>query len=221
MKIRLLILSMLVIVYSSQGQTIFVKFGPSLSKVTWTSSIADLNYAGTKVDTKSIIGFNAITGVNYLSFKYFYLSSGIGLIQKGSSETAITLNNEDYHRDTSQGTNILNYFTLNTTFNIKILIKQILEPYIFVGPKIDYLFSYSEKGEIRQYDHTKINKLSYGILYGGGINFNINRIQLGIVFEKEFNINKLVDEKYISIYKQTYKYYDNTFTIDVFIGVKF
>ena len=208
---------MLMIVTSSYGQTIFLQFGPSISKTTWTTSL--VNERG--VDTKSIIGFNAIAGINYLNFKYFNLCSGLGIIEKGGSETVRTYSLELYHYDTTKATKRLYYFTMNTTCNLRVPIKDLIEPYIFVGPRLDYLFSDSQKGEVHQSQNTeKLNKLSYGLLFGGGINFKLKRILLGLVCNYYYNINKVVNKKDISTNNETYKYYDNTFTVNAYIGYK-
>ena len=207
---------------SGHSQTIFLKFGPSFSKLTWSETTNN-----TKPDEKGIIGFNVIGGVNYLNFKYFNLSSGIGFIRKGGIEHwFISGNDPTYRTDTAK----LNFLTINTTFNLKVPIIKIIEPFIFVGPRLDYLFSYSENEVfIKDYDDAKkLNKVIYGILLGGGINFRVKRFQLGIDFDYYLNINKLIDY-HLTYYTNdsvgwrelTNKIYDNTFTVNAMIGYKF
>jgi len=224
MKTRLLILSFLIFVSTSHGQTIFLKLGPSFSMLTWKSNAP---YSDSYDNTPNFnIGFDAIAGVNYLNFKYFNLSSGIGCIQK-SGYNIITIQNGEYGPNSKNHiTTRLNFLTINTTFNLKIPIKKSIEPNIFIGPRLDYLFSKND-GILKQvYDVSKINKVIYGILCGAGINFNVKRFQLGLVVDYYFNINKLVD--YTKTYNLsngsreiTEKIYDNTFTINALIGFKF
>jgi hypothetical protein len=219
MKTRLLFFLLLIIVSTSNGQTIFLRFGPSFSILTWKSSANE-----SKPIPKFNIGLDAMAGVNYLNFKYFNLSSAIGYIQKGGSETITKDNYEFFTTKTTQFTSRLNFFTLNTTFNFKIPIKGFVEPNIFAGPRIDYLFSYNKDAIFNQLSYYKLNKVIYGILCGGGINFNIKRFQLGLVLDYYLNINKLVDCHMISSIgydSGTIKIYDNTFTLNALIGFKF
>jgi hypothetical protein len=225
MKTRFLLFSLMIIAFISHGQTIFLKFGPSFSNIKEQIPSDYISEIG-----KDIIGFDAIVGVNYLNFKYFNLSSGIGFIQKGGTVTqAIHGNDPTWHNDTAR----LNFLTINTTFNLKIPIIKFIEPYIFFGPRLDYLFSYSEKNGylFKDYDYyKKLNKVIYGILLGGGINFKVKRFQLGLGFDYYINMNKLVDysqTNYVTGYggtgswEYTSKISDNTFTINALIGFKF
>jgi len=221
MKTRLFLCSLMIIVSTGNGQTIFLKFGPSFSRLAYSNAWTD------KISVKDfIVGYDAIVGVNYLNFKYFNLSSGIGLIQKGGNiDFADKVTNEagSYHH---KSTTRLNFLTINTTCNLGLPIKEILKPYIFVGPRLDYLFSYDEtSGFINNFYHqNKVNKLIYGILFGAGINFNIKRFQLGLVADYYLNINKLVNYKGVSSlgdHEDTYIINDNTFTLNALIGYKF
>ena len=221
MKTRLLFISLLIIVATSHGQTIFLKFGPSYSKITYKSPIIIVNPEKTSKET-GIIGFNVLAGVNYLNFKYFNLSSGIGFIQKGGEEDFWTADlDPSLHNSIFR----LNFFTINTTFNLKIPIKEFIEPYIFFGPRLDYLFSYSDGKDRFIYElnyNKKLNSIIYGILFGGGINFKVKRFILGLNFDYYFNLNKLVD--YYRTYHNQYskeQLYDKTFTINALIGFKF
>ena len=114
----------------------------------------------------------------------------------------------------------LNFLTINTTFNLKVPILQIIEPYIFVGPRLDYLISYSENDHLlKDFNYFKVlNKVIYGIITGGGINFKVKSFQLGLVFDYYLNVNKLVD---IKTDYTTNQISDNTFTINACFGYKF
>ena len=226
MKTRFLILSLLLIVATSHGQIIFLKLGPAVSKIYEQNTDDYISGHG-----ENIIGFTAMAGVNYLNFKYFNLSTGIGYIQKGGTVTQpIYGNDPTWHKETAR----LNFLTINTTVNLKIPIIKLIEPYIFVGPRLDYLFSYSEKnGHIfRDFDNDKkLNKVIYGILLGGGINFKVKRFQFGFGFDYYYNLNKLVGYSETIYYtdgwgktyakENTYNYYENTYTITALVGFKF
>jgi Outer membrane protein beta-barrel domain len=219
MKTRLLFFSLLIIVVTSHGQTIFLKFGPSFSKLIWNNSIVY-----DEVFDKSIIGFDAIAGINYLNFKYFNLISEAGNIQKGGSKATMGCVSIGNNHEIARNTIRLNFLTINTVFNLKIPIKEWTEPYIFAGPRIDYLLSYSENEDfIKHFDEAKeLNKVSYGLILGGGINFKVKRFQLGLVFDYYLTMNKLVNYSITvststGMREVTNKLYDNTFTINALI----
>jgi hypothetical protein len=217
MKTRLLVLFFSAIFFTSQGQTIFLKFGPSFSKVTWTTYLINQN----DVETKTIVGVDFLAGINYLNFKYFYLSSGIGYIQKGSTENVSFDSYEFFRNWTQTATTRLHYATINTTFNVRYPIKNFIEPYISVGPRFDYLFAQSQKGEVDQKPkRPDLNTISYGLLFGGGINFSVKRILFGIDFDYYFDLTDVVDKKSASTNGQTYTYYNSTFAINLLIGLK-
>jgi Outer membrane protein beta-barrel domain len=216
MKTRVLLFSLILLGTTINGQTIYLKIGPSFSKLSWNNSIINEDPFN-----KGIIGFDAIAGINYLNFKYFNLSSNVGFIQKGGSESLTLTGALGDSLITVKETEKLNFVTINTTLNLKIPVKKILEPYIFVGPRLDYLISYKENiAFIKQFDDAgKLNKFSYGLLLGGGINFNVKKIRLGITLDYYLNMNKLVnDEAKTGV---TNKLYDNTFAINALIGYKF
>jgi len=202
---------MVIMVSVCHGQTIFLKFGPAFSKLSYTSTTCQVS------QQESIIGYDAIAGINYLNFKYFHLSSGFGFIQKGGIENyEIFQNDPRWVTETAR----LNFLTINTTFNLKVPILQIIEPYIFVGPRLDYLISYSENDHLlKDFNYFKVlNKVIYGIITGGGINFKVKSFQLGLVFDYYLNVNKLVD---IKTDYTTNQISDNTFTINACFGYKF
>jgi hypothetical protein len=220
MRTRVLLFSLILLETTINGQTMYLKIGPSFSKLIWNTSVF---YNG--AFDQSIIGIDAIVGINYLKFKYFNLSSEAGYVQKGGSKTTLSHVIGD---GVSRNTIRLNFFTLNTTFNLKIPIKELIEPYIFVGPRIDYLFSYSEQEDfIKHFDEAgELNKVSYGIIFGGGIKLKVKRIQLGLVFDYYLTINKLVNYSITvstatGMQEVTNKLFDNTFTINALFSYKF
>jgi len=216
MKRNILILLGCLLNMSLLGQTVYVQIGPSFSKLSWNNSMINKDPFN-----KGIVGVDAMAGVNYLNFKYFCLSSNIGFIQKGGSEKVTMTNNLGDSITTTEETEKLNYLSINTTFDLKIPIKNVIEPYIFVGPRLDYLIKYKENIVfLKQFDDAgKLIKISYGFITGAGINFQIKKIQLGAIFKYYMNLNKLVD--YTSDYNVSNKISDNTFTVNFQIGYKF
>ena len=215
MKTILLFFSLFLFGPTLFSQTIFFKIGTSFSKLTWYNSMI-----GKKPFNKGIVGLNAMAGVNYLNYKYFYLSSNVGFIQKGGSQNVIITDNVGDSIGTTKETEKLNYLTINTTFNLKIPIKKVIEPYLFAGPRLDYLITYKENfGLLKQFDDIgKLNKFSYGLLLGGGVNCNIKKFRFGIALDYYLNINKQINYTSNGF---TNKLFDNTFAINALFGYKF
>ena len=216
MKTRFLLFLFIFLGSTLTGQTIYLKTGPTFSKLTWNNSMINKN-----TFNKGIVGFDAIIGVNYLNFKYLCLSSNIGFIQKGGSQNVIMTNELGDSIATIKEILKLNYLTINTTFNLKIPIIKFLEPYIVAGPRLDYLIRYKENVVfLKQFEDVgKLSKISYGILLGCGINCTITKFRLGIAFDYYFNINKQVD--FVSSSGVTNTIFDKTYAINALIGYKF
>ncbi|MFZ4522697.1 MAG: outer membrane beta-barrel protein [Bacteroidales bacterium] len=208
MRTRLLFILMFIMGSASHGQTIFLKFGPSFSKITSTATPG----ASPVIAEKGIVGFDAIAGVNYLNRHYFYLSSGIGFLQGGGEEELVSFGSPYVDEKVTVR---LNFMTVNTTFNLKIPIKEIIEPYIFAGPRMDYLVSYSHLDELFN-THPGKNYIIYGALLGGGINFKFKKIQFGLGCDYYLNLTKIVDNQ-----KHDEQVSVNTFTVNALIGYTF
>ena len=208
MKTRLSFFLLLIIVSSVNGQTLSLKLGPSFSKLTSKAT------PGSCVVTheNTIIGFNAIASVGYLNFKYFNFNSGIGIIQGGGKEEIATYISP-YQKDNISVK--LNFLTINTSIKLKIPIKEIFEPYINVGPRVDYLLSYSHASDLFN-TNPDLNKILYGALVGGGIIFKVKKIQLGLACDYYLNLNKIIDhqehDETVSV---------STFTVNAIIGYEF
>ncbi len=137
MKRNVLILLACLLNMSLLGQTSYFQIGPSFSKLSWNNSMINKDPFN-----KGIVGVDAMAGVNYLNFKYFCLSSNIEFIQKGGSQKVTMTNELGDSIATTEETERLNYLGVNTTFDLKIPIKDVIEPFIFVGPRLDYLIKY-------------------------------------------------------------------------------
>ncbi len=197
------------------GQNLNLQIGPSFSKINWENSMSnEIMY------NKNVTGINVSIGIDYLNLKYFNLSSNIGFIQKGGKDSisVATPNGEIIGKQLIQTK--LNYLTINTTANLKLPIKDFVIPYLFVGPRVDYLISYKESAVfIKQFDDWgKLNKLIYGVITGIGLDFKIKRFFVGAVFNYYFNFNKIVD--YTSDNNVSNKILDRTFTINLKVGYK-
>jgi Outer membrane protein beta-barrel domain len=215
MKRNFLILLVCLLNLSLFGQTLHLQIGPSFSKLNWKNSmVQDIMF------NRNVTGFNASIGVEYLNLKYFNLNSTLGFIQKGGKDSISVTGPQGENESKEEFKIKLNYLTINTTVEFKVPIKEFITPYIFIGPRLDYLISYKEKANfIKQFDEiNQVNKYIYGFIAGVGINFQIKKIQLGAVFDYYLNINKLVD--YTSDKNVSNKISDNTYTLSFQVGYK-
>jgi len=197
------------------GQNLKIQIGPTFSKLNWENSMVDET-----VYNNNITGVSVLIGIDYLNFKYFNLSSNIGFIQKGGKDSVFVVAPLGGVENKGLLKIKLNYLTVNTTANLKFPIKDFVIPYLFVGPRIDYLISYKEDAVVlQQFDDMGIlNKLIYGVLTGVGIDFKIKKFFVGAVFDYYFNFNKIVDNT--SDTNVSNEIIDRTFTIDLKVGYK-
>jgi hypothetical protein len=203
------------IMTGSFGQTLNLRFGPSFSNLNWNKSGAD-DY----IFDEGIIGFNFLLGLDYLDFRYFNLTSNIGILQKGGTGSLTDLQNPEGITESS-ATTILNYVTFNTMFVAKLPVKDRVVPFIHIGPRLDYLVSYSQTFNLfSQFTETdQLNKTMYGLVAGAGVDFKIKRFKIGIVVDYYKNFNKIVD--YTSDSGKTDQIDDHTFTLNFQAGYKF
>jgi hypothetical protein len=212
---RLIILSVIIFITSVVlCQTFSLQIGPSFSNLKWENSMIDESHAHFN---KTAIGFNAMIGVDYLKLKYLNLSSDFGFIRKGGRDDLWYAGLELYGEEEII-TVKMNYITLNTTLNFKVPIKDFVFPYVLVGPRIDYLLSYKEDLEfLKQFeDYGILNKFTYGMIAGAGIDFIIKQYIFGTGFEYYLNFNRIVNAT--SEWGVFNSINDRTFIIDAKIG---
>ena len=193
MKSGILIVCFWLLAAASFNQTLNLRFGPCFSAMDWRNSSVNGN-----IYDQNNLGINVILGIDYLDFKYFNLSTNLGYIQKGGSGSSVnkgSINPEPYTE--SEIHTKLNYITVNTVFEAKIPVKDLVVPFIHVGPRVDYLISFSDNVQLfNQFTEVdELNKTIYGVIGGGGVDFRFSKFKVGLVFDYFWNINKLVDYK--------------------------
>lgn len=200
----------------SYGQIINVRIGPSFSSLNWDNSLSD-----NQVFNKSIVGVNVQLGIDYLNFKYFNLSSNLGYIQKGGAGTILVASIQNPEGDNTDVKSKLHFITTNTIFEAKIPILKFISPFIHAGPRLDYLLAYDENVNLLEgfEDINKLNKLIFGLIVGGGVDFNISKFKLGVALDYYWNFNKLVDFTSSTGFKN--QIFDKTFTLNAQIGYNF
>jgi hypothetical protein len=167
----------------SFGQILKIQVGTSLSSLDWK-----LNTWGSQF-SKTLVGFSGSIGIDYFAKKNFNLSSNLGFLTKGGVEkTGLTdasgfPTDEEIVRQAK-----LNYVSFNTCIDLKYPLKEAFIPYLSVGPRIDYLISHSKEFDI--VDHKNI---SYGLVIGAGIKYDISKVQFGLRGDYFLNFNKIAE----------------------------
>jgi len=214
MKRNILVVFLLLLNLAVCGQkTITLQAGVSLSKMNAYNSMTDeLGYE------EPLTGFNASLGIEYPDRKYFFFSTKLGFIQKGGKDHVKVVNNSENETGTIKVITRLNYVTLNTAANFQYPLKEVIIPYIFIGPQLGYLISYWENVSfIQQFDdYGLVQRIRLGMIAGGGIKTKINKWEIGTVITYDYGFFKLVDDT--SGWGVRNKMTDNAFTLNLQIG---
>ena len=143
---------------------------------------------------ESFQGYSPFIGIDYLNFKHFNLSSNIGyLIKKGEKSyyTPSPYGGSDLETNKTD----FRFFTFNTRLDLKYPIRNLIIPYISFGPRLDYLAS--DKSDSRW---TMSEPSVFGMILGGGIKYNISKIQIGLLFDRYINFRSNSKLKSIPTY---------------------
>jgi hypothetical protein len=199
------------------GQTLDVQIGPSFSKSKWEN----LWMTEHPLLEDKVVGANASIGLEYWDHTYFNLSSSLGFIQKGGKDSIPLAWGPPEPIPLTFYKLKLNYVTFNTSVIVKIPIRNVITPYLMAGPRIDYLVSYKEDASIVKFyeDIDKLNYVRYGFITGAGIKYNLDKIQVGVVFNYLINMNNLVDFKWTSD-GPLRKVSEDTYVVNFQIGYK-
>jgi hypothetical protein len=203
------------VAYSSLCQHMTLQVGPSISHLEWTHSAN--NKTLFSIPNPSV---NVLIGKNYIPLKYFFLNSSVGYIQKGGKDSLV-VGPEGISGDPIAKVQ-MHYITVNTTANLQFPIKDKVFPFLSLGPRLDYLIGYNENVSfLLPYDSNgELDRLIYGLIAGGGVNFKVKRLLVGAVFSYYFNFNKIIN--YTQPYSSTHsELIDRTFTINATVGYLF
>ena len=171
---HLKVLSVALLISSfSFGQLIKLQFGISISNLDW--NLGSYNW---KYDNEKLMSYSFSVGLDYLDKKYYNLSSNLTLLKKGGNTTATSENVPDRILKVN-----LDYLSLNTTFELKYPLKNKITPFISYGPRLDML--------LNEMYLINYNKYNYGLLLGGGLKYDINRIQIGFRMDYYLNFNEI------------------------------
>lgn len=193
------------------GQVLNLQTGASISKMDWQLNGLEYNFYNDYIFTPSLL-----VGLDYLNHKHYNLSSNIGFVQKGGEGFSLLQRINGELIGTNKEKIKFNYFSINTLIDFKLPINERITPFISIGPRFDYLMSYSEQLEgLKNTGNLKI--ASYGLLLGGGIKYNLSRIQLGIRADYYYNFTPVAEwEPFEHNTGGVVK--NNTFTLNLIIG---
>lgn len=191
----------------SYGQTIKIQTGVSVSNLDW--QVSSLEW---KHENKNLVGIPISIGLDYFQKKHFSLSSSLGMLKKGGTVTlkapqqVITpgISIGDVSLSDQKTMVNLDYLSFNTTCDFSYPLENNITPFIGLGPRIDLLL-----------DNADIyNKYSYGLLFGGGLKYNIKKIQVGLRFDYYLNFNDIYKTEQYGTLR------DKTFTTNLIIGYR-
>lgn len=122
------------------------------------------------------------------------LSSNIGFVSKGGKEDILIIDMYKIPEETITIKAHLDYISFNTVVEIKYPITDVLSPFISLGPRFDYLIgkNSSEKGFLEGIKND-IKKYNYGLIIGGGLKYDLSKIQIGVQAHYYVNFIKVVD----------------------------
>jgi len=113
----------------------------------------------------------------------------------------------------------LDYLSINTTFDLKYPIKEIVTPFICIGPHFDYLLIVGDSfASIKELKNTSI-----GLIIGSGLKYSISNFQIGLRADYYFDFTKIA--KWESEFETEYPRYGGEitakiFSINLFVGLK-
>lgn len=189
MKIYILTFGLLLVSIFAKSQiinNISVYYGISHSDLNMKSNGTYLDYS--KLGEKGIVGF--YSGINIESFegKYLAFVTGIGFYQKGGLD--------EFNEESSLKWN-LDYLTIDAKLKAKYRYKN-LSPYLLVGPRLDYMLKHSMEFDALN-NKAKMNNINYGLRYGIGFQYFIDKFIVGLGWENNFNFNSIVDNNGTSV----------------------
>ena len=205
----------LIIAILTNGQTIKIQGGTSISKLDW-------ELKGINVDPfykETLIGYSFFAGMDYFDKKYFNFSSNIGMIRKGGKdEIQLTDQYGELTGQTITEKPTLDYLSINTMIDLKYPIKEIVSPFISFGPRFDYLVSSSKHFDtLKEIDELK--STSIGLLLGGGLKYDISSLQFGLRADYYLDFTKVANWT-IENTGNGGEVTVNTFTINLIIGYR-
>lgn len=187
-KTGLLIIGLTIAILTN-GQTIEIQGGTSISKLDW-------QLKGMNIDpfyNETLIGYSIFAGLDYLDKQYYNLSTNIGMIRKGGKdEFVLTDPDGELTGETITQKPTLDYLSINTMIDLKYRIKETVSPFISFGPRFDYLISSSKHFDSLK-DSDELKNTAIGLIFGGGLKYDISNLQFGLRADYYFDFIKVAE----------------------------
>jgi hypothetical protein len=207
MKTTTLTIILTVISLLSVGQTLTFQGGLSYSKLDFEVDMLDET-----LFNDQLIGYSFLIGMDYADNKFFNLSTNIGVIRKGGKDDIMLSNEAGDNLGYIEVEETLDYFTINTTFDLKYELNHLGNPFVSVGPRFDYLINYSDIfDELEEFND--LNKYNMGLIIGFGYKYEIFDVVFGLRADYYANFLKIAEWDVGSAT-------DETYTITATIGYK-
>jgi len=187
-KIGLLLIGLTITIFAN-GQIVKIQGGPSFSQLDLKLNLID---GGVYRNNETMVSYSVFAGVDYLEKKYFNLSSNIGMIRKRGRGAGA----RDYGSGWQFGLSnklSLDYLSMNTTMDFNYPIKKI-SPFISVGPRFDYLLHSNNLPHAFADHFDAIKKTSFGLILGGGLKYDISKLQFGLRADYNLDFSKKIAE---------------------------
>lgn len=181
-KYIILFLALFLTIKFSTGQIISIEAGKNWSNLKWENDQEIPGY------TETLNGGSLFLSADYFNKKFISFSSGLGFINK-SGNNEYKYRREGWGYVTTYSKSNLCYLSVNTAINFKYPIANKFIPYLAAGPRLDYLIS--DKNESSRLG--KMNSTIIGLRLGGGLKYNISKVQIGLQLDYHINSDKIAE----------------------------
>ena len=151
-------------------------------------SISSINSTKFNLLNDNLYRYSLLLGCDYLEHRYFYLSSGIGYIQKGGTDNIIQLDENTHPVNTIPIKGKWDYLHLNTSLRIRYPFEK-SHLYLGAGLKADVLTSSTDNNKSYLSEGYKMASIIPGMKIEMGINREVKRLVIGV------NASYLIDFK--------------------------
>jgi hypothetical protein len=204
-------------IYSTQAQvlkSIGLKGGMSLSNQTF-----DYKTIYLKREFEYKPGLYSAISAEFLGFKHFSLVTDLGYLQKG-----MQFRMQETTPELPEGTgkfttvkNTLGYLTFSPMLKGFYNINK-FTAYALLGPRIDYLLNIDSKYYSPIYEESK--KTIFGLNYGVGAAYNLNRISISMEFMAQPDLTPLLDKQPETNFSG-FKVKSNTYLFNMGVSYRF
>jgi hypothetical protein len=190
-----LTIALLLITFSINGQifkNIGVKTGVNFSKYkfeyTW-----DSHTPGHEEELDNPPGFNIALAADLIDEQYWDINTAFGIIRKKGEDITWTSPNNDPHSFIYN----LDYLSFINVIRGKLPIMDYFSIYLSAGPRIDYLYNYSDNAQyfgkfMQLYPEEDFNEIVFGLNAGIGILLDLRKIKMGLEFSRNINFYPII-----------------------------